>query len=99
MDKKKSPEWSGSTGLQLPREIRPTKGPGAILARAGNVATGALQTDTPEFKRWFGDSKVVDADGKPLAVYSRAWLLLNRAPEIFMPNSTINPKIGIVVLK
>ena len=27
------------------------------------------QTDTPEFKRWFGDSKVVDKDGKPLVVY------------------------------
>lgn len=26
-------------------------------------------TDTPAFKRWFGDSKVVDADGKPLVVY------------------------------
>ena len=25
--------------------------------------------DTPEFKKWFGDSKVVDADGKPLVVY------------------------------
>jgi len=27
------------------------------------------QTETPEFKRWFGNSKVVDADGKPLVVY------------------------------
>lgn len=27
------------------------------------------QTNTPEFKRWFGDSKVVDAQGKPLVVY------------------------------
>jgi hypothetical protein len=27
------------------------------------------QTDTPAFKRWFGDSKVVDKDGKPLVVY------------------------------
>jgi hypothetical protein len=26
-------------------------------------------TQTPEFKRWFGDSKVVDAEGKPLVVY------------------------------
>lgn len=26
-------------------------------------------TDTPAFKHWFGDSKVVDADGKPLVVY------------------------------
>lgn len=27
------------------------------------------QTETPEFKRWFGDSKVVDAEGRPLVVY------------------------------
>ena len=27
------------------------------------------QTDTPAFKAWFGDSKVVDAEGKPLVVY------------------------------
>lgn len=26
-------------------------------------------TETPEFKAWFGDSKVVDEDGKPLVVY------------------------------
>jgi hypothetical protein len=27
------------------------------------------QTDTPEFKAWFDDSKVVDANGQPLVVY------------------------------
>jgi len=27
------------------------------------------QTETPEFRRWFGDSKVVDNEGKPLVVY------------------------------
>lgn len=27
------------------------------------------QTNTPEFKRWFGDSKVVDSSGRPLVVY------------------------------
>ena len=27
------------------------------------------QTETPAFKAWFGDSKVVDANGKPLVVY------------------------------
>lgn len=27
------------------------------------------QTDTPEFRRWFGDSKVVDENGEPLVVY------------------------------
>lgn len=29
----------------------------------------AGQTKTEAFKRWFGDSKVVDAEGKPLVVY------------------------------
>jgi ADP-Ribosyltransferase in polyvalent proteins len=28
-----------------------------------------VQTDTPEFTRWFANSKVLDADGKPLIVY------------------------------
>lgn len=27
------------------------------------------QTQTPEFKRWFGDSKVVDENGEPLVAY------------------------------
>ena len=27
------------------------------------------QTKTPDFKKWFGDSKVVDANGEPLVVY------------------------------
>ncbi len=27
------------------------------------------QTDTPEFKKWFGDSKVVNEDGTPRIVY------------------------------
>ena len=30
------------------------------------------QTDTPAFKRWFDNSKVVDAQGKPLVVYHGA---------------------------
>jgi len=29
----------------------------------------APATETPEFKKWFGNSKVVDKDGKPLVVY------------------------------
>lgn len=37
--------------------------------RAAEPAPKMAKTDTPEFKRWFGDSKVVDADGKPLVVY------------------------------
>lgn len=33
------------------------------------AAFDQLRTDTPEFQAWFGDSKVVDAQGKPLVVY------------------------------
>jgi hypothetical protein len=35
-------------------------------------STGAMdgsKTGTPAFKKWFGDSKVVDAEGRPLVVY------------------------------
>jgi hypothetical protein len=37
----------------------------------GEVVRSArrAQTETPAFKEWFGDSKVVDADGQPLVVY------------------------------
>lgn len=35
----------------------------------GGGRRGAMKTDTPAFKRWFGDSKVVDAAGKPRMVY------------------------------
>ncbi len=38
-------------------------------AAGGLPMFSARQTDTPEFQRWFGDSKVVDAEGKPLVVY------------------------------
>lgn len=32
-------------------------------------AQGKADINTPEFKAWFGDSKVVDKNGKPLVVY------------------------------
>lgn len=42
---------------------------GASGQSAPPVESASPQTDTPAFRRWFGDSKVVDADGKPLVVY------------------------------
>lgn len=35
----------------------------------GKESRDVPQTETAAFKRWFGDSKVVDKDGKPLVVY------------------------------
>ena len=33
------------------------------------AATATRQTDTPEFKKWFGESKVTDTEGEPRVVY------------------------------
>lgn len=41
---------------------------GRDMARPA-MSRAAAQTDTPAFKRWFGDSKVVDEQGNPLVVY------------------------------
>lgn len=60
---------AGNAGQQAAMESSqsdasvPPQDGNAKFSRAGD------QTQTPEFKRWFGDSKVVDADGKPLVVY------------------------------
>lgn len=41
-----------------------------LQAERGEVLNQSVpQTETENFKRWFGDSKVVDAEGKPLVVY------------------------------
>lgn len=44
-----------------------------LRVQAEGVATGAefaqSAVESPEFRAWFGDSKVVDAAGKPLTVY------------------------------
>lgn len=52
---------------------------GLTVAREMGVPEGALmgqegraQTETPEFKNWFGESKVVDKNGDPLIVYHGA---------------------------
>ncbi|CAM5356094.1 hypothetical protein SSTU70S_05525 [Stutzerimonas stutzeri] len=38
-------------------------------ATAPEPVTGAKQTEGEAFQRWFGDSKIVDEQGKPLVVY------------------------------
>ena len=41
----------------------------SAATQAATKAKKPHVTDTPEFKKWFGDSKVVDDNGKPLVVY------------------------------
>ena len=45
------------------------EGPVRAAMPAKEQARYAGDTRTPEFRKWFGDSKVVDTDGKPLIIY------------------------------
>lgn len=43
---------------------------GSLAEPGGEQMSVAMgQTETPAFRRWFGDSKVVDEQGRPLVVY------------------------------
>jgi hypothetical protein len=47
----------------------------------GQPASGqkfSLKTNTPAFKRWFGDSKVVDENGEPMVVYHSTYSDVNK---------------------
>lgn len=44
-----------------------------IAKRQGVAHQTVDQTETPEFRRWFGDSVVVDEAGRPLVVYHGTW--------------------------
>lgn len=62
---------------QIAREDKIPVAQAATLAfgRMEEAATGevlnqpSIKTDTPEFRAWFGESKVVDDAGRPLVVY------------------------------
>ncbi|NBU17462.1 MAG: hypothetical protein EBS48_10745, partial [Actinobacteria bacterium] len=53
--------WEGSGGTITEADITVRNNPAANPPNP--------QTETPAFRRWFGKSVVVDADGKPLRVY------------------------------
>lgn len=42
---------------------------GAVAVKSGEERLQRAQQETPEFKNWFGESQVVDEQGKPLVVY------------------------------
>lgn len=56
-------------GAKVMRENMPLRAARSFRAEDGPAFMGVNQTETPAFRRWFGASKVVDADGKPLVVY------------------------------
>ena len=52
------------------RKERVAQSRGQLSGQANEGQQGQVaQTETPAFKRWFGDSKVVDSKGQPMVVY------------------------------
>jgi hypothetical protein len=58
------PGFMQQPGFDVTDKMRETVGAGLPLFSRDRQAP-----DTPAFRKWFGDSKVVDAKGKPLVVY------------------------------
>ena len=56
-------------GFDITDAMREKVEEGIALFQQQRPQAKPLQTDTPEFRRWFGDSKVVDENGEPLVVY------------------------------
>lgn len=55
--------------LENPERYEAEKNVGLGIVSREVMLSRQRQENTPEFKRWFGDSKVVDGDGNPLVVY------------------------------
>ena len=68
-------EWSAGVVALSNQMIADTNGDAGELDiaryQAGSSALNQSRdiTQTPEFKTWFGNSKIVDAEGRPLVVY------------------------------
>lgn len=54
-----------------PNQVKSATGNRGTYDGSDDIRQSAKRvTQTPEFKRWFGDSKVVDENGEPLVVYT-----------------------------
>lgn len=85
-------QWTDNDVAALIRRAEDISRGGTVPARAaGAVFSRADQTQTPAFLRWFGDSKVVDAQGKPLVVYHGT----NRNFTVFSPGNAQGWGTGI----
>lgn len=57
-------------------------------------AEGEVKTESPQFKRWFGDSKVVDDAGDPLVVYHGGMQTIEEFSSDFGGDTTANNEYG-----
>lgn len=68
---------------------------GRASSRLGEASSRlAEKTDSPAFKRWFGDSQVVDANGDPLVVYHGTANDFSKFSDEFYGDSTGEGDLG-----
>ncbi len=79
---------AGRTGL-TPEEFA-AKYPLRIVGETGQGGLAQSAPTTPEFQKWFGKSKVVDAEGKPLLVFHGT----DRSFDEFRGNAYFTPVPG-----
>jgi len=76
-------EYLASLGVSLDDEDAVIRA--AMAEGERQYGQGPVNTETKAFKEWFGNSKVVDADGRPLVVYHGT---LSKDFDVFRTNST-----------
>ncbi len=73
LDNNKATQLARYEGLQLPNIVTNMNGSIHSITENGSPVKdnfkNILQTETKQFKKWFGKSKAVDKNGKPLVVY------------------------------
>jgi hypothetical protein len=72
LDREKALEYGINTGLIDPQAGKYGALTSTLMAdssKPGTAIEAVAKTKTPEFKKWFGDSKVVDKTGEPITVY------------------------------
>ena len=56
-------------GVFSPNQVKSAVGNDGNFSDKKSIRFSIAQSKTPQFKRWFGDSKIVDRNGNPLMMY------------------------------
>lgn len=85
----KSQTGGGETRILADSSVN-VEGEQQLLLQEAYDSDGKADINTPEFKAWFGDSKVVDEKGKPLMVYHGTPNLFSAFDKAYLPEPSAN---------
>ena len=85
----KSQTGGGETRILADSSVN-VEGKQQLLLQEAYDSDGKADINTPEFKAWFGDSMVVDENGKPLMVYHGTPNLFSAFDKAYLPEPSAN---------